>query len=173
MFDIGVWVRCYDMTMMFITQCGFFAITCSSKRRKLNFIIYKTWLYTLNFVSFFGVNLYLEKYGEISREICQYLQSNITFYVTFFKDIQKAFHNFKRVTKMYEVMFFICKILYIVKVYSIHYTLRKKTNFKKITFEQNERYKKYPLFSFVSSNSLQFYLWFAILIWAEVQGLSL
>ena len=66
----------------------------------------------------------------------------------------------------------ICKRLYILKVYSIHYTLRQNANVKKLPFGQNKRYRKCPLFSFASSISSQFYLWFAILIWAEAQGLS-
>ena len=31
-------------------------------------------------------------------------------------------------------------------MYSIRYTLRSNTNVKKISFEQNKRYKKCPLF---------------------------
>ena len=47
------------------------------------------------------------------------------------------------------------------------------TDVKKISFGQNKEYQKYLLFSFTSSNSSQFYFWFAILIWAEAQGSSL
>ena len=36
--------------------------------------------------------------------------------------------------------------MYILKVYSVRYTLRLNTNVKKIFFGQNERYKKCPLF---------------------------
>ena len=61
----------------------------------------------------------------------------------------------------------ICKTMYILKVCSIHYTVRQNTNVKKIISGWNKRYKKCPLFSFVSSNSSQFY--FAILVWAEAQ----
>ena len=46
------------------------------------------------------------------------------------------------------------------------------TDVKKISFRQNKQYKKYLLFSFTSSNSSQFYFWFAILIRAEAQGSS-
>ena len=45
----------------------------------------------------------------------------------------------------------------ILKVHSIHYTLRWNANVKKNSFEQNKRYKKCPLFSFASSNSSRFY----------------
>ena len=62
--------------------------------------------------------------------------------------------------------------MYILKVYSIQYTLRQKASVKKIPFGQTKRYKKYPLFSFQSSNSPQFYFEFTILIWDEAQSLS-
>ena len=41
-----------------------------------------------------------------------------------FKDTLKAFDDLKRSKKVYEVMFFICKSMFILKVYSVHYTLR-------------------------------------------------
>ena len=44
-------------------------------------------------------------------------------------------------------MFLDCESIYILKVYSMHYSL-KKTNAKKISFEQNLRYKKCTLFFF-------------------------
>ena len=37
--------------------------------------------------------------------------------------------------------FLICKGMHILKVYSIHYTLRQNTNVKKNCFGQNKRYK--------------------------------
>ena len=43
---------------------------------------------------------------------------------------------------------------------------------KKISFGQNKRYKKCPLFSFAGSNWSQCYFQLAIFIWAE-QGSSL
>ena len=52
-------------------------------------------------------------------------------------------------------MFLICKSMYILKVYSIHYRLRSNTNVKQI-FLWAKRYKKCPLISFASSNSSQF-----------------
>ena len=48
----------------------------------------------------------------------------------------------------------ICKSIYILKVYSISYTLRQNRNVKKFFFRQNKRYKNVPFF-FVSSNMLQ------------------
>ena len=60
--------------------------------------------------------------------------------------------------------------MYILKVYSIHYTLRQNTNLKKFPSDKMNR-EKYPLFPFVSPNSSQ--LRFAILISAEAQGSSL
>ena len=44
---------------------------------------------------------------------------------------------------------------------------------KEISFAQKKWYKKYLLFSFASSNLLQFYFYFMIFIWAEAQALSL
>ena len=40
------------------------------------------------------------------------------------KDTLKAFDDFKDKKKTYEVMFLICKSMYALEVYSIHYTLR-------------------------------------------------
>ena len=34
--------------------------------------------------------------------------------------------------------------MYILKVYSIHYTMRYNINVKKNSFGQNKRYKKFP-----------------------------
>ena len=65
--------------------------------------------------------------------------------------------------QVYEKMFFDIYIsMYILKAYSIHYTLRQNTNVKESSFGQNKRYKKWCLFSFTSSSSSQFYfnLWF-------------
>ena len=74
------------------------------------------------------------------------------------KDTLKAFDDFKATKVYYEVMFLICKSTYILKVYLIHYTLRKNPNIKKFSFGQNKRYKKCTLFSFASSNPSQFYV---------------
>ena len=63
--------------------------------------------------------------------------------------------NNKQTNKMFEVMFFLmCKSIYILKLYSVHYTLSYSTNVKKIPFGQDKWYKICPLFSFTSSNSL-------------------
>ena len=51
--------------------------------------------------------------------------------------------------KVCEVIFYKSKSMYILKVYSIHYTLRQNTNVKKISFGQNKRYKK--CHSFISN----------------------
>ena len=42
-------------------------------------------------------------------------------------------------------------------MYLMHYTLRKNTNVNKVSFKQNKRYKKCPLFSFANPNSSQFH----------------
>ena len=49
--------------------------------------------------------------------------------------------------------FLICKSMYVLKVYSIQYTLWQNTNVEIISFGQNKQFKKCPLFSFASSNS--------------------
>ena len=75
-----------------------------------------------------------------------------------FKDTLKAFDDFRNKQQKYvKYCFLICKSMYILKVYSIHYTLRLNTNLKKSLFGQNKRYKKCPPFSFANSNSSQFY----------------
>ena len=66
-----------------------------------------------------------------------------------------------------------------VKVYIfwkfIQYTIHwgKNRMLKKISFEQNKRYKKCTLFSITSSNSSQLYFQFAILIQAEAHVVRL
>ena len=58
---------------------------------------------------------------------------------------------FKASFKVFEVIFFICKSMYILKVYWIHYTLRYNTNLKKkiqngnktITFKKTANHTKY------------------------------
>ena len=40
------------------------------------------------------------------------------------KDTLKAFYDFKNKQKRYKVMFLICKTMHVLKVHSIHYTLR-------------------------------------------------
>ena len=75
-----------------------------------------------------------------------------------FNDTRKPFDDFKnKQQKCMKLCFLICKSMYILKVYSIHYTLRLNTDVEKISFGQNKRCKKCPLFPFVSSNSSQFY----------------
>ena len=54
--------------------------------------------------------------------------------------------------------FLICKIIYILKIDSILYTLGWNTNATKISLEINKRYKKCNPFSFASFNSSQFYI---------------
>ena len=89
-------------------------------------------------------------------------------------DTMKAVNDFKiKQLKFMKEYSLICKSIYVLKVYSIHSTLRWDTNVKKISFGQNKRYKKCTLSSFRSSNSWQFYFQFAILILAEAQGSSL
>ena len=56
------------------------------------------------------------------------------------KDTLKAFNDFKnKQQKWMKKYFLMCKSIYILKVYSIHYTLRLNTN---VSFGQNRRYKK-------------------------------
>ena len=62
--------------------------------------------------------------------------------------------------------------MYILKVYSIHYTLRKNKSLKK-SFWTKKTAQKSPLFSFASSNLSQFYFRFVILLSAEAQGSAL
>ena len=58
---------------------------------------------------------------------------------------------FKTSYKVFEVIFFICKSMYILKVYSIHYALRYNTNVKKklqngnktIKFKKTSNHTKY------------------------------
>ena len=64
-------------------------------------------------------------------------RTNILFLV---KDTLKAFDDFK--TKQKNCMkqyFLICKSMYILNIYSMHYTLRENTNAKKISFRKNKR----------------------------------
>ena len=64
----------------------------------------------------------------------------------------KAFDDFKNKQKSVSSnVFLICKSMYNRKMHLIDYT------FLKNSFGQNKRYKKCLLFSFVSSNSSQFY----------------
>ena len=70
------------------------------------------------------------------------------------KDTLKAFDDFKiKQQKFIKKCFLSGKCMYILKVYSIRYSLKQNT---KIPFDQNKPYKKCPLF-FASSNSSQFY----------------
>ena len=75
------------------------------------------------------------------------------------KDTLKAFDDFNnKQQKCMEYCFLIYKSMYILKVNSIHYTLKSNTNLKNIPFTQNNGTKKCPLFSFATSDSSQFYL---------------
>ena len=57
-------------------------------------------------------------------------------------------------------MFFICKSIYTLNVYSIHYTLRQNANVKKNSFEKKKKKKRYKNSIFyASSNSSQFYFY--------------
>ena len=70
------------------------------------------------------------------------------------KNTLKAFDDFRlKQQKFMKKCFLTCKCMYILKVYSIRYTLKQNT---KIPFDQNKSYKKCPLF-FASSKSSQFY----------------
>ena len=83
------------------------------------------------------------------------MQEVKSFNIFWFQDALKAFYNFKTKFDMWKYM--ICKSIYILKVNSIHYTLRKNTIVKSISFGQDKRYKKYTVFSFAIYNSPQFY----------------
>ena len=84
--------------------------------------------------------------------------------MTNFKDTIKTFYNFKKATKVYEVMFF-DKYKYVYSENAINTLyIEINKNLKEILFRQNKQYKKYSLFSFASSNSSQFYFQFVIFI---------
>ena len=53
--------------------------------------------------------------------------------------------------------FLICKVIYVLKIYLILYTLGWNTNATKIFLELNKRYKECNLFSFASFNSSLFH----------------
>ena len=57
--------------------------------------------------------------------------------------------------KVYEVMFLICKSMYILEVCSIHCTLRQNADVKNISFGQNKRHKN-ALFFFHEFFSFSF-----------------
>ena len=67
----------------------------------------------------------------------------------FLKDTLKVSDDYKnKQLKCNEVMIFlICKSICILKLYSIHFILRKKSNAKKLSFVQN-KHKKWTLFSY-------------------------
>ena len=68
------------------------------------------------------------------------------YYNNHFKDTLEASDDFKnKQQKCMKQCFLICKSMYILKVYSIHNTLRGNTNIKKISFEQING-TKYALF---------------------------
>ena len=75
-----------------------------------------------------------------------------------FKDTLKAFNDFKNKQKnVWSNVFWYVKACIFWKCiqYTIHWD--KTQMIKKISFGQNKRYKKFPYFSFASSNSSQFY----------------
>ena len=102
------------------------------------------------------------------------LSSQILILVFLVKHTLKTFDYFKNKQKIVSSNVFwyvkIC-ILWEPIQYIIH--CHKTQMLKKNFFGQNKWYKKYPIFSFTSPNSSQFYFWFAILIWAEAQVSSL
>ena len=70
-----------------------------------------------------------------------------TVFRNFVKDTVKALDDFRnKQEKCMKQCFLICKSMYILKVYQIHYTLRWNTNLKEIPMGQKKRYKKYPFF---------------------------
>ena len=59
------------------------------------------------------------------------------------KDTLKGFGDFKnKQQKCMKWCFLMCKSMCILKLYSIHYTLRWNKNLRKISFGQNKQYKK-------------------------------
>ena len=75
------------------------------------------------------------------------------------KDTLKAFVDFKnKQQSVWSNFFWYVKVSILWKcIQCTINSLRQNTNIKKIPFGQNKWYKKCPLFSFVSSNSSQFY----------------
>ena len=71
----------------------------------------------------------------------------------------KAFDDLKNKQKVHQEIFLICKSMYILKIYSVHYNSDKNTNVNKNSLGQNKRYKKCPLLFFweIQLNSTQFY----------------
>ena len=70
----------------------------------------------------------------------------------------KILDDFKnKQQKCMKKCFLKCKVMYILKVYSVQYTLRQNTNLKKKFYSGKiNGTKKYPLFSLANSNSLRF-----------------
>ena len=67
----------------------------------------------------------------------------------YFKHTLKTFGDFKNKQKIsWSKVFDICKIIYILEICSIPYTLRQNTNASKICLGQNERHKKLHTFFF-------------------------
>ena len=75
-----------------------------------------------------------------------------------FKDTLKAFGEFKNKHQKCTKCFLICQKIHILKVYSKHYTLRWNTDVKNVSFGQNKRYQKYPLFFFRELQLITFLL---------------
>ena len=80
------------------------------------------------------------------------------------KDALKALDDFKSKQKRYVEV----RIYWKYIKYTIHWD--KILMLNKLPLDKTKSAKN---FSFVSSNSPQFYFCFSILIWAEAQGLSL
>ena len=73
------------------------------------------------------------------------------------KDILKAFNDFKNKQKsVWSNAFWYVRSMYILEMYSIHYTRRQNTNAKKISFGQNEACS---LFSFQAPIHHSFMCW--------------
>ena len=80
-----------------------------------------------------------------------------------------AFDDFKRQERIWGNVF--CYVKVCIFLNCIPYTKHwvETQMFKQTSFGQNKRYKECLLFSFASSNSLQFYFLFSILLWAGTQ----
>ena len=86
------------------------------------------------------------------------------------KDTLKAFDDFKNSQKSVWSTIFWYVNVYSESVFNTLY-IKDKANVQQRK-KKNKRYKKNPSFLFSSSNSSQFYFWFAILIWSGHKGIS-
>ena len=87
----------------------------------------------------------------------------------------KAFDNFKnKQQKCRKLCFLVCKSMYIVKVYLIHYILRKNTNVEKeFPLDKINGTKNAFIFPFASTNTWRFHFSFGNFVWAEAKDSSL